>query len=230
MFYKYFTIALLLISYTFCQERGLEYDGIPVKTIDAKGHNIYTVVKREIPKECENIPINNTILWTGNYAHSKVPESCKSTYVNTVGGHILPMYIDEDITTYGELEVLAFIKQMQTDDSLMLIDVCREEFYNYRTIPGAVNMPFYHFKEREDFEFEYEKDMRELGVYINARDDSLDFTNAKTITIFCNGPWCSLSWTMIEALLEIGYPAEKINWYRGGMQEWLATGMTSTRK
>lgn len=230
MFYKYIAIALLLTSYTFCQNMGLEYEGIRIKTIDTKGHSVYTVVKRDIPKECKKVLSNNTMLWTGNYAHAKVPESCKSTYVHTVGGHILPMYIDEDIKTYGELEVLAFMKKMQTDDSMVLIDVCREEFYNYRTIPGAVNMPFYHFKERSSFEFEFEQNMRELGVYINARDDSLDFTKAKTITIFCNGPWCSLSVTTIEALLDIGYPAEKINWYRGGMQEWLATGMTSTRK
>lgn len=230
MFYKYIAITLLLTSYIFSQETGLEYDGIHVKTIDTKGQSTYTVVKRDIPKECKKILSNNTMLWTGNYAHAKVPESCKSTYVNTVGGHILPMFIDEDIKTYGELEVLAFMKKMQTDDSMVLIDVCREEFYNYRTIPGAVNMPFYHFKERESFEFEFEQDMRELGVYINAKDDSLDFTKAKTITIFCNGPWCSLSVTTIESLLDIGYPAENINWYRGGMQEWLASGMTSTRK
>ena len=34
---------------------------------------------------------------------------------------------------------------------------------------------------------------------------------------------------MIKQLLKIGYPAEKIKWYRGGMQSWLGLGMTSTR-
>lgn len=223
-------IAMLISSLPFAQEIGFEYEGIPVKTMDAKGKSVYTMVKREIPKECRNIPLTNAMLWTGNYAHSKVPEACKSTYVNTVGSHIFPISIDEDITTYGELEVLAFIKQMQTDDSMLLIDVCKEEFYAYRTIPGAVNMPFNHFKERKSFEFEFEQHMRDLGVSVDEEDDSLDFTHAKTITLFCNGPWCSLTVTTIEALLEIGYPAEKINWYRGGMQEWLAAGLTSTRK
>ena len=230
MFYKYFMMVLLLTSYLSSQKIGLEYDGIPIKTIDTKGHNVYTVVKRDIPKECEKFPINNKMLWTGDYAHAKVPESCKSTYVHTVGGHLLPMYIDEDVITYGELEVLAFMKKMQTDDSMMLIDVCREEFYEYRTIPGAVNMPFYHFKERSSFEFQFEQNMRTLGVYMNEEDDSLDFTKSKTIIIFCNGPWCSLSWTTIEVLLDLGYPPERIKWYRGGMQEWLAAGMISTRK
>lgn len=230
MFPKYFTVSLLLTSLLLTNEIGLEYKGIRIKTIDTKGNSVYTVVKRNIPEECEKMPSNNIMLWTGNYANIKVPEECKSTYVHTIGGHILPIQIDEDINTYGELEVLAFMKQMQTDDSMMLIDACREEFYDYRTIPGAVNMPFHHFKERESFEFEFEHHLRELGVYINKKDDSLDFTKAKTIVIFCNGPWCSLSVSMIEVLLEIEYPSEKIKWYRGGMQEWLATGMTSTRK
>jgi rhodanese-related sulfurtransferase len=138
------------------------------------------------------------------------------------------MYLHEDITTYGELEVLAFMKHMQTDDSLMLIDSRKQEWYDYRTIPGAVNMPFHHFKERESFEFEFEHALRALGVVIH-EDETLDFTKAKTITIFCNGPWCSQSVAMIEVLLEIGYPPEKINWYRGGMQTWLTAGMTCTR-
>jgi rhodanese-related sulfurtransferase len=68
-----------------------------------------------------------------------------------------------------------------------------------------------------------------LGVKIN-EDDTFDFSQVKTIVVFCNGPWCSQSVALIEALLEIGYPAEKISWYRGGMQTWLAAGMTCSRK
>ena len=230
MLYKYFILAWFLGYFLMAEEMGLEYKGITVKSMDAQGNSIHTIVKRNIPKECKNIPINNTMIWTGKYAHSNIPETCKVTFVNTVGGHIYPMYLDTDITTYGELEVLAFIQQMQTDDSMLLIDVCKEEFYRYRTIPGAVNMPFNHFKDPANYVFEFEQHMKDLGVSVNEEDDSLDFTHAKTITIFCNGPWCSLSVTAILALLDLGYPAEKIKWYRGGLQEWLAAGLTSTRK
>ena len=227
MFYKTITTSLLLASLTLSAKTGFEYDGITIKTIDTSGKVKPIVVKRDIPEECNKVPINNTMVWTGNYAHSKVPEACKSTYVHTTG-KLLPMHLHEDITTYGELEVLAFMKHMQKDDSLMLIDGRKQEWYDYRTIPGAVNMPFHHFKERESFEFEFEHALRILGVVIH-EDETLDFTKAKTITIFCNGPWCSQSVAMIEALLEIGYPPENINWYRGGMQTWLAAGMTCTR-
>lgn len=228
MLYKAIIASLLVSSLTCSASTGFEYDGISIKTIDASGKVKPIVVKRNIAEECKKIPIDNTIVWTGNYAHTKVPEACKSTYVHTTG-KLLPMQLHEDIMTYGELEVLAFMKQMQTDDSMMLIDGRKQDWYDYRTIPGAINMPFHHFKERESFEFEFEHALRMLGVKIQM-DETLDFTHVKTIVVFCNGPWCNQSVAMIEALVEIGYPAEKISWYRGGMQTWLAAGMTSTKE
>lgn len=228
MFYKTITISLLLSSLTCSAGTGFEYEGITVKTIDPNGKIKPIVVKRDIAPECKKVSIDNTTVWTGNYAHSKVPEPCKSTYVHTVG-KLLPMQLHEEISTYGELEVLAFIKQMQTDDSMMLIDGRKQDWYDYRTIPGAINMPFHHFKERKSFAFEFEHALRMLGVKMHA-DEKLDFSHAKAIVIFCNGPWCSQSVAMIDALLDIGYPAEKISWYRGGMESWLVAGMTSTRE
>lgn len=228
MYYKIITASLLLTSLGLAEMIGFEYEGIPIKTVNEDGKIQHIIVKRDIPDECKKVPINNEMVWTGDYANAKVPATCKSTFVHTTGS-LLPMHLHEDIKTYGELEILAFIKQMQKDDSMMLIDGRKEEWYDYRTIPGAINMPFHHFKERNSFEFEFEHDLRTLGVKINT-DETLDFKKAKTIAIFCNGPWCSQSVAMITALLEIGYPPEKISWYRGGMQSWLGAGMTSTRK
>lgn len=225
---KIMVIPLLCISMASADKLGFEYVGIAVKTLDTQGKVHMMTVKRYIPAECKKLPINNFMVWTGNYANDKVPAPCKSTYVHTTG-KLLPMQIHEDVTTYGELEVLAFIKHMQKDDSLILVDGRKQTWFDYRTIPGAINLPFHHFKERKAFEFEFEHDLHILDVKVN-EDESLDFTKAKTVTIFCNGPWCSQSVAMIDALLDIGYPAEKINWYRGGMQDWLSAGMTSTRK
>lgn len=230
MFNKSLCISLLSIclSLSLSANPGFEYEGINVKFLTNQGTVSEISVKRDIPEECKKVPISNSIVWTGNYANTKVPEVCKSTYVHTTG-KLLPMHLHEDINTYGELEVLAFIKHMQSDDSMMLIDGRKQEWYDYRTIPGAINMPFHHFKERDAFEFEFEHALRILGVKINT-DDTLDFSKAKEIVIFCNGPWCSQSVAMIKALLEIGYPPENMKWYRGGIQTWLAAGMTSTRK
>jgi len=228
MKFKIILIPLLCVSVSFADKLSFEYVGIAVKTVDAQGKIKTITVRRNIPAECKKLPINNFMVWTGNYANEKVPAPCKSTYVHTTG-KLLPMQLHEDVTTYGELEVLAFIKHMQKDATLLLIDGRKQTWFDYRTIPGAINLPFHHFKERKAFEFEFEHDLHILGVKIQ-EDESLDFSNAKTVTIFCNGPWCSQSVAMINALIEIDYPAEKINWYRGGMQDWLAAGMSSTRK
>ncbi|MEY3090815.1 MAG: hypothetical protein RL113_1131 [Pseudomonadota bacterium] len=215
-----------LLSYA--GPKGFEYDGVVVTNINAKGKTQQFTVKRHIPEVCQKLPINNELVWTGNYAHKEVPQACKSTYVHTTG-KLLPMFLHEDISTYGELEVLAFLKEMQTNKKLLLIDGREEEWFEYRTIPGSINIPFSHFKYPDLYELDFEHDLEYLGIKIN-KDETFDFTHAKTITIFCNGPWCSQSVWMIESLLEIGYPPEKMNWYRGGMQDWLSAGMTSTRE
>ena len=84
------------------------------------------------------------------------------------------------------------------------------------------------FKERDNYEFHFEFALKFLGV-TKDHDGEYNFDKAKTLLLFCNGPWCSQSPTMIHALMEIGYPTEKLKWYRGGMQDWLGAGMTSTR-
>ena len=228
MFYKLIIMLSLLSTLIYSKDISFVYAGVSVKTFDNSGKETRTVVKRNIPEICKKVPINNEMVWTGNYANEKVPEVCKSTYVHTTG-NLLPIQLEEGITTYGELEVLAFLKHMQSDDSLLLIDGRKESWFNYRTIPGAIHIPFHHLKEKDAFEFEFDTALSILGVTMD-KDQAYSFRQAKTLTIFCNGPWCSQSVAMITALLAIGYPAEKINWYRGGMQNWLAAGMTSTRK
>jgi len=228
MFMKYCLVCVLMFGgWCFAESTGMEYDGVVVRTLDHHAKIRRVIVKRNIPDECKKLPINNNMVWSGNYASTKVPELCKSTYVHT-SGKLLPMFLHEEIDTYGELEVLAFLKQMQKDENMMLIDGRKQEWFDYRTIPGSVNIPFHHFKERKAFEFEFEHALRILGVKVED-EKPLDFTHAKTIAIFCNGSWCSQSIAMINTLLDIGYPADKISWYRGGMQDWLSVGMTTTK-
>jgi len=227
MFKKYIAISLILSLFSFAGDEGIEYGGVMVNVKADKLENNY-LVKRNIPDECKNVPINNKMLWTENFAHESVPEACKSTYVHTKG-KLLSMQLDADLETYGELEVLYFLKDMQRNDQMLLIDSRKKKWFNYRTIPGAINMPFHYFAEKDDYTFHFEYALLYLGVYIQ-KNGEYDFSKAKTLVLFCNGPWCNQSPRMIFALLKIGYPAEKLKWYRGGMQDWLGAGMTSTRK
>jgi rhodanese-related sulfurtransferase len=54
-----------------------------------------------------------------------------------------------------------------------------------------------------------------------------NFENAKTLVLYCNGPWCGQSPTNVKQLLALGYPAHKLKWYRGGMQVWKILGLTT---
>ena len=226
---RYLVIIGFIFTATVSASSGsIEDRGISVKHIGKEGKTKIFIVKREVPSVCKKIPVTNKMLWTGSYANPKVPQRCVSSYLHTAG-RLLPITIDEDVQTVGELEVLSFIKQMQKRDDMMLIDARKESWYNYRTIPGAVNIPFNYIKNHEAHEFEYEAYLKKMGVEID-RHVRFDFRHAKKILVFCNGPWCSQSIAFIEALIEAGYDPEKIKWYRGGMQAWLQAGMTTTRE
>ena len=228
MYLKSLLVLLILFPFIIlAKDVSFEYQGIPVKHIGKDGKVKTYIVKRDIPPECKKVPITNDMLWTGNYANPKVPQNCVSSYLHT-SGKLLPISINEDVRTVGELEVLAFMKQMQNRDDMMLVDARKEDWYHYRTIPGSVNIPFNYIKNHEAHEFEYEDYLKSMGVEID-RHARFDFRGAKKLLVFCNGPWCSQSIAFINALIEAGYDPEKIKWYRGGMQTWLQAGMTSTR-
>ena len=228
MFLKQILSLLIVSSFLFAKSEGLEHSGVMVTTQTTNKEQKHYVVKRNIPEECKKVPISNEMLWTENFANKAVPEICKSTYVHTKGS-LLPLQLDKNLETYGELEVLAFLNKMRHNKDLLLVDSRLEKWFVYRTIPGAINMPFVYFEERGSYEFHFEYALKHLGVFIQ-KDGAYDFSSVKTVVLFCNGPWCSQSPRMIAALLEIGYPAEKLKWYRGGMQDWLGAGMTSTRE
>ena len=81
----------------------------------------------------------------------------------------------------------------------------------------------------EDFEEEFQTAYKNLGVKVTA-GNKLDFSEAKTAVFFCNGPWCPLSSRSIKYLNSIGYPANKLIWYRGGISAWEAVNLNLTKE
>jgi rhodanese-related sulfurtransferase len=228
-----YKIILLLIIFSFLSfsndlHTSLDSIGVETDYINHAGENKRIIVKREIDPACKNIHISNDVFWKGKYASQSVLKACKSTFITSAGKTIFPMQIHKDIETYGEMEVMTFIKNMQQDESMLFIDTRDEEWYEYRTIPGAVNIHYAYMMMPKVFEEEYKASLVKLGVF--AKNKSFDFSQAKTILLFCNGAWCSQSPKMIKALLSLGYPPKKIKWYRGGMDDWLGLSMTTTRK
>ncbi|PHQ96446.1 MAG: sulfurtransferase [Marinosulfonomonas sp.] len=123
---------------------------------------------------------------------------------------IQPMSPAEGVTTIGELEIL----DMLQDPDAIVVDSRTPKWFYGGTIPGAVTIPFTEAADR----------LNELGCEIDF--DSWDCENAKTVALFCNGMWCGQSPTAIRRMIEAGYPAERIFYYRGGMQVWRMLGLT----
>ena len=118
---------------------------------------------------------------------------------------------------------------MQEGEDYLLVDTRGPDWYESETIPGAYNMWFAILKEPKEFAEEYAEILNEVNVTIN-KDGSYNFTKAKTLLLFCNGPWCGQSPIAILTLLKIGYPKEKLKWYRSGLHGWKSLSLTTTRK
>jgi rhodanese-related sulfurtransferase len=106
----------------------------------------------------------------------------------------------------------------------LLIDARTPNFYLAGTIPGSTNLPFNLLSNSEKNPF-VQPILTQFGAVKNS-DGSWDFGNAKSLALFCNGPWCGQSPRAISNLLSLGYPPEKLKYYRGGMQNWLMLGFT----
>jgi rhodanese-related sulfurtransferase len=226
--FKTILLCIVLISFSKGDNSTLQLNHVVTKHINDKGEIKGMTVKRDIDPICKNIHISNEVIWQGNYASPKVPEACKSTFVTCAGQSIFPMQLHQKIETYGEVEVMEFIKQMQEHESMLLIDTRAGKWYTYRTIPGAINIYYKYIMKPHIFQDDYEASLDRLGVI--GKKKPFDFSKAKTILLFCNGAWCSQSPKMVKSLLALGYPPEKIKWYRGGMEDWLGLSMSTTNK
>jgi rhodanese-related sulfurtransferase len=125
---------------------------------------------------------------------------------------IQPMQPAAAVTTIGELELIAALQ----DPDVVVIDSRTRDWFEGGSIPGAVNVPYLEAVER----------MGDLGCEIDF--DAWDCSGAKEIVLFCNGLWCGQSPTAIRWMIEAGYPADRISYYRGGMQSWRVLGLTVT--
>lgn len=185
------------------------------------------VVKREVkPKNCENVAFDPKDVFGGvHQAAVNIPEECKRSFV-TYFGKISPIKFGDKIETYGELEVLEFIEKAKTNKNMLLIDSRTENWFNHETIATAVNLPYIYMKKSQ-YPDEFAESLEILGV--TQKDGKYDFTNAKEVAMFCNATWCGQSPEAMKELIAIGYPQEKLKWYRGGMQSWLSVGLSTIK-
>jgi rhodanese-related sulfurtransferase len=160
---------------------------------------------------------------------------------------VQPMTIAPGVETLGELEVISYIQKMEAgDSSIFVADSRTPDWVAKGTIPGAVNVPWTELAPVKGATTEtiMKVMIDTFGVKLAAGADMFavdeaiadgnttkvfDYSNAKTLVLFCNGMWCGQSPASIKSLLKYGYPAEKIKWYRDGMQAWEILGFNTVK-
>ncbi|MCO4847818.1 MAG: rhodanese-like domain-containing protein [Yoonia sp.] len=118
----------------------------------------------------------------------------------------------QGVTSIGELELI----EMLQDPDAVVVDSRTRDWFEGGTIPGAVSIPYTYVLD----------ELGQLGCQPDF--DGWDCLEAKSVALFCNGIWCGQSPTAIRNMIKAGYPADRISYYRGGMQVWRMLGLTVT--
>jgi rhodanese-related sulfurtransferase len=133
------------------------------------------------------------------------------------------------VETVSELDMIHAARDVAGGDtSMVVVDARTPGWVKKGTIPHAVNVPFTKLNSKA-----LAKDpMAVVDVLtgnfgVKDMDGVLNYDNAKTLYLFCNGSWCGQSPASIRALLTMGYPENKIKYYRGGMNSWKSLGLTA---
>ena len=134
----------------------LQYEDITVKhTYENKTKEV--VIKRHIDPKCLELGISYDVVFSGDYANEKVPQTCKKTFVTTLGS-IQTIQMPLGIKTVGELEVLDLIvKSKEKPQEYVLIDSRTPQWYENSTIPSSVNIPYDSVAYDEDFPEDFQK-------------------------------------------------------------------------
>lgn len=148
---------------------------------------------------------------TGEYAKQYRP-----------GKYIQPIKMAEHVQTIGEVELLQFMKQKVNKKRGLLVDLRTKADYKKESIPSAVNIP----ARVKDNPAKIEKILKVLGAK-RTSTGGLDTSNVLEVAFYCHGLWCNKSSEFIKIFLDLGYPADKMFYYRGGFQMWKILGFTT---
>lgn len=172
----------------------------------------------------------------GHDREAVLPESFQKTDRGCPPFCVQPMEVVPGVETIGELDMLDYLKRMSEGDTgIMVIDSRTPDWVMRGTIPGSVNIPWNTINREGSGTFAT-PEKAETFVHImsdtfGAKQDPTSerwsFQNAKTLVFFCNGIWCPQSSINVKTLHAVGYPVDKIKWYRGGMQDWVSVGLTT---
>lgn len=143
---------------------------------------------------------------------------------------IQPGSLGPGVETIAELEVIDYLKKINDGDTtILVIDSRTPDWAAKGTIPGAINLPWTKLNQSKGADPISIGEIMEGSFNAQNLEGLWDYSNAKTLVMFCNGMWCGQSPNNIKNLLKFGYPAHKIKWYRGGMQDWEILGLSTAK-
>ena len=228
---KTFINAVLLIA--LAAASNLQAKEVAVKT--TKDQSYSTVYNGDELIEISRIQDSAHVI-DGSFAKTSRP--CPPFCIN-------PLKLDDAVNTVAEHEVIKLMEASLYRERGVLIDTRTPGWHKKGTIPGSVNIPFTVFeKGSEDIELAevleslgaVERDevnlvlrmIESFGLFdSDQKTEKWDFSDAKELLLWCNGPWCEQSPRAIRGLISVGYPAEKLHYYRGGMQMWQSLGLAT---
>ena len=139
---------------------------------------------------------------------------------------IQPAILAPGVETIAELEVIDYIQAMHNGEAVIVQDSRTPDWHERGHIPGTVSIPWTKLATKAGASI---IDISEIMVDqfgVEEIEGIFDFSNAKTLVLYCNGMWCGQSPASIKTLLVFASPMYKIKWYRGGMQDWEVLGLT----
>lgn len=141
---------------------------------------------------------------------------------------IQPATLAPGVETIGEIEMLDYLARIAGgDDSVLVVDSRTPDWVKRGTIPGSVNIPWTSLNPAQGADPITIAEIMENRFGVKNLEGLWDYSAARTLVLFCNGMWCGQSPNNIRTLLRFGYPAHKLKWYRGGMQDWEILGLTT---
>ncbi len=118
---------------------------------------------------------------------------------------VQPMQLLPGVHTIGEIEMLKFLKaRSDGDKNILIIDSRTPDWVRKGSIPSAINIPWTQlYPESSSYQPFVVEDLLTSRFGAKVDDGIWDFSNAKTLVMFCNGPWCGQSPTNIKALVNM---------------------------
>ena len=214
--------------------RFQKYFRAGVVTIIIFGSGLSTAAVVNITAEIESVTVKHgdkdvVIMRTQNQKNTVNPAFAKTSR-KCPPFCIQPSSIAPGVETIGEVEVLGYLRLIaEGDESILVIDSRTPDWVAKGTIPGAVNIPWTSLDPARGADPISIGEILEERLNARNLEGLWNFGRAKTLVMFCNGMWCGQTPNNIKNLLNFGYPAHKLKWYRGGMQDWEILGLTTAK-